>query len=61
MCVVDAAVLLEAKWDRFTHEVWVTVVPPKEVSNHVMILDSLVIPVGSTSHCGKRRHHRRSS
>ena len=31
MCVVDAAVLLEAEWDQYLHEVWVTVVPPREV------------------------------
>jgi len=31
VCVVDAAVLLEAEWDKYVHEVWVTVIPPKEV------------------------------
>ncbi|XP_065896616.1 bifunctional coenzyme A synthase-like isoform X2 [Dysidea avara] len=30
VCVVDAAVLLEAEWDQYLHEVWVTVVPPRE-------------------------------
>ena len=38
MCIVDAAVLLEAKWDQLTHEVWVTVIPPKEVRNHMILL-----------------------
>ena len=32
VCILDAAVLLEAEWDRACHEVWVSVVPPKEVS-----------------------------
>ena len=32
VCILDAAVLLEAEWDHACHEVWVTVVPPKEVS-----------------------------
>ena len=31
VCILDAAVLLEAEWDRACHEVWGTVVPPKEV------------------------------
>lgn len=31
MCVVDAAVLLEAGWTDMVHEVWVTVIPEDEV------------------------------
>jgi len=29
--VLDAAVLLEAGWDDFVHEVWTTVIPVDEV------------------------------
>ena len=29
--VLDAAVLLEAKWDAMVHEVWVCVIPQQEV------------------------------
>ena len=35
--VLDAAVLLEAGWDSFVQEVWVVVVPRKEVKN-IMLL-----------------------
>lgn len=31
MCVVDAAVLLEAGWTDMVHEVWVTIIPDEEV------------------------------
>ena len=31
VCVVDAAVLLQAEWDRRLHEVWVSIISPKEV------------------------------
>lgn len=30
VCVVDAAVLLEAKWQNLVHEVWVTIIPEEE-------------------------------
>lgn len=30
--VLDAAVLLEAGWDDFVHEVWTTIIPQDEVS-----------------------------
>ena len=30
--MLDAAVLLEAGWDTMVHEVWVTIIPPAEVS-----------------------------
>ena len=29
VCVLDAAVLLKAKWDTFMHEVWVSIIPPE--------------------------------
>lgn len=29
--MVDAAVLLEAKWQNLVHEVWVTIIPEEEV------------------------------
>ena len=31
VCVLDAAVLLEAGWQEFVNEVWVCVVPKEEV------------------------------
>ena len=31
VCVVDAAVLLQAGWQEFVHEVWVTIAPVSEV------------------------------
>ena len=31
MCVLDAAVLLRADWDRRCHEVWASIIPPQEV------------------------------
>lgn len=31
VCVLDAAVLLKAKWDRKCHEVWASIIPAKEV------------------------------
>lgn len=31
VCVVDAAVLLEASWTDMVHEVWVTIIPDEEV------------------------------
>ena len=32
MCVVDAAMLLEAGWQNMVHEVWTVVIPETEVS-----------------------------
>ena len=29
--MVDAAVMLKAGWDKHVHEIWVTIVPEKEV------------------------------
>lgn len=31
MCVIDAAVLLEAGWQNMVHEVWTIVIPETEV------------------------------
>lgn len=31
MCVIDAAVLLEAGWQNMVHEVWTVVIPETEV------------------------------
>ena len=31
VCVMDAAVMLKAGWDKYVHEIWVTIVPEKEV------------------------------
>nr|CAB3232481.1 bifunctional coenzyme A synthase [Phallusia mammillata] len=39
VCILDAAVLLEAGWDKFTEEVWVSVVPPSEAVKRVMERD----------------------
>lgn len=32
MCVIDAAMLLEAGWQNMVHEVWTIVIPETEVS-----------------------------
>lgn len=34
VCVIDAAVMLNAGWQRHMHEVWVTIAPDTEVSKH---------------------------
>ncbi|KAF1632077.1 UNVERIFIED_CONTAM: Bifunctional coenzyme A synthase, partial [Eudyptes robustus] len=39
--VVDAAVLFEAKWDRFVHEIWTAMVPMELVIERVMNRDKL--------------------
>lgn len=31
MCILDAAVLLQAKWDKGLNEVWGVIVPVEEV------------------------------
>lgn len=33
MCVLDAAVLLEAGWQDMVHEVWTAIIPEEEVSH----------------------------
>ena len=34
VCVIDAAVMLNAGWQRHMHEVWVTIAPDTDVSKH---------------------------
>ena len=34
VCVIDAAVMLNAGWQSHMHEVWVTIAPDAEVSDH---------------------------
>ncbi|KAM7370727.1 hypothetical protein PAMP_010252 [Pampus punctatissimus] len=41
VCVVDAAVLLEAGWTHMVHEVWVTVIPEEEAVLRITQRDSL--------------------
>ena len=43
VCVVDAAVMLNAGWQRNMHEIWVTIAPDTEV-NIYRHLDSIKIP-----------------
>ena len=44
--VLDAAVLIEAGWDSFVHEVWTTLVPRDEVSFMCTVLISLMTMIG---------------
>ena len=37
VCVVDAAVMLNAGWQRNMHEIWVTIAPDTEVSIDILI------------------------
>ncbi|CAL8282114.1 unnamed protein product [Merluccius merluccius] len=41
VCVVDAAVLLEAGWTDMVHEVWVTVLPVEEASSRIVERDGV--------------------
>eukprot|EP00731_Ephydatia_muelleri_P007734 Em0004g72a len=41
VCVIDAAVMIRAGWDRLVHEVWVTTAPQAEVVVRVMRRDGL--------------------
>ncbi|XP_061087388.1 bifunctional coenzyme A synthase [Conger conger] len=41
VCVVDAAVLLEAGWTDMVHEVWVTVIPEEEAVSRITARDGL--------------------
>ncbi|XP_070783038.1 bifunctional coenzyme A synthase [Enoplosus armatus] len=41
VCVVDAAVLLEAGWTDMVHEVWVTVIPEEEAVSRITERDGL--------------------
>ena len=38
VCVVDAAIMLNAGWQRHMHEVWVTIAPDTEVSEQLVIV-----------------------
>ncbi|KAM8730438.1 bifunctional coenzyme A synthase [Acanthopagrus schlegelii] len=49
VCVVDAAVLLEAGWTDMVHEVWVTVIPDEEAVSRITERD------GVTSEDAERR------
>ena len=37
VCVVDAAIMLNAGWQRHMHEVWVTIAPDTEVSEQLVV------------------------
>ncbi|XP_078501502.1 bifunctional coenzyme A synthase isoform X2 [Lissotriton helveticus] len=41
VCVMDAAVLLEAGWTDMVHEVWVTIIPEKEAITRIMERDGV--------------------
>ncbi|MGH0121978.1 UNVERIFIED_CONTAM: hypothetical protein FKN15_000519 [Acipenser sinensis] len=41
VCVVDAAVLLEAGWTDMVHEVWVTIIPETEAVTRIMNRDGV--------------------
>lgn len=49
VCVLDAAVLLEAGWEDMTHEVWVSIVPPEEAVERIVSRD------GRSREDGRRR------
>lgn len=35
--VLDAAILLEAKWDELCHDVWVVIIPKEEVIGKILV------------------------
>lgn len=39
--VVDAAVLIDAEWDKFVHEVWTAIIPREEAIKRIMERDGL--------------------
>lgn len=41
VCILDAAVLLEAGWDNATDEVWVTFVPENEAVSRILLRDRI--------------------
>ncbi|KAL0984428.1 hypothetical protein UPYG_G00141350 [Umbra pygmaea] len=41
VCVVDAAVLLEAGWTDMVHEVWVAIIPEEEAVSRIMARDRI--------------------
>ena len=64
MCVLDAAVLLKADWDQSCHELWVCIIPPKEVSQDWTNISGhleLNVYVGSSQGHGERWENRGGS
>ncbi|KAJ8414379.1 hypothetical protein AAFF_G00052490 [Aldrovandia affinis] len=41
VCILDAAVLLEAGWTEMVHEVWVTIIPEEEAALRIMARDGV--------------------
>ena len=41
VCVLDAAVLLEAGWDEFVNEVWVAIIPEEEAVKRILSRDGI--------------------
>ncbi|KAJ8024780.1 Bifunctional coenzyme A synthase [Holothuria leucospilota] len=41
VCILDAAVLLDANWDEFTHEVWSCIIPKEEALKRIIDRDGL--------------------
>ncbi|XP_037266799.1 bifunctional coenzyme A synthase [Falco rusticolus] len=41
VCVLDAAVLLEAGWQDMVHEVWTAIIPEEEAVKRIMVRDGL--------------------
>ncbi|XP_069809151.1 bifunctional coenzyme A synthase [Dendropsophus ebraccatus] len=41
VCVMDAAVLLEAGWNEMVHEVWTVIIPEKEAVSRIMKRDGI--------------------
>lgn len=41
VCILDAAVLLQAEWNKGLHEVWVSIVPHKEAVRRIMERDGM--------------------
>ncbi|NXY92682.1 COASY synthase, partial [Alcedo cyanopectus] len=41
VCVLDAAVLLEAGWQNMVHEVWTAIIPEEEAVKRIMARDGL--------------------
>ncbi|XP_073428427.1 bifunctional coenzyme A synthase isoform X2 [Dendrobates tinctorius] len=41
VCVMDAAVLLEAGWNEMVHEVWTVIIPEKEAISRIMKRDGI--------------------
>ncbi|NP_001086140.1 Coenzyme A synthase L homeolog precursor [Xenopus laevis] len=56
VCVLDAAVLLEAGWNNMVHEVWTVIIPEKEAVMRVMNRDGI-----SEEHAKKRLSNQMSN